>query len=142
MKHLLIILSFVIVLSNIGKAQDANSKVTAEIIASSSTKVVKGSPFSAEATSESVQVLPDDNRITRSTKMKLYRDGEGRFRREGDSGSGGIASAFGFQTTISINDPVEAVRYILFPDSKTARRYSTQDKLGEKIYGVGGQAQA
>jgi hypothetical protein len=142
MKHLLIILLFVIVLTNDGKAQDGNAKVTAEIIASSSTKVVKGSPFSAEATTESVQVLPDDNRITRSSKMKLYRDGEGRFRREGDAGSGGIVSAYGFQATISINDPVEAIRYILFPDSKTARSYNTQNKLSEKVYSVSGQAQS
>lgn len=141
MKQLLVIILFIMTLAYAGRAQDATGKVTAEIIAASSTKVVKGSPFSADATSDSVQVLPDGNRITRSAKMKLYRDGEGRFRREGDAGSGGIVSAYGFQATISINDPVDAVRYILFPASKTARSYSTQNKLSEKVYSVSGQAE-
>ena len=148
MKHLSIIMLLVTALATIGNAQEVitpvtpltttrvtTEKVTAEIIASTSTKVVKGAPFSAEGVSESVQVLPDGNRITRSTTTKMYRDGEGRFRREaaGKTGrgeattSGGIISAYGFQDTISIFDPVEAVRYILTPSTRSARRFNNQN---------------
>jgi hypothetical protein len=157
MKYLLIILLFVITMVTVGEAQETftvtapatDSKVTAEIIASSSTKVIKGAPFSAEAVSESVQTLPDSNRITRSTTTKMYRDGEGRFRREGTGGGGsgagavgygGLVSAYGFQDTISINDPVEGVRYILTPNLKTARRFDLKNKSPEGGFNVNAQA--
>ena len=48
-------------------------------IASSSERVVKGAPFSAEAVSESVQLLGDGNRIVRNSTSKLYRAGDGRY---------------------------------------------------------------
>ena len=53
-------------------------KVLAEVSASSSSKIVKGSPFSAEAVSESTQTLADGNRIVRKWTEKLYRSGDGR----------------------------------------------------------------
>ena len=157
MKHLLVIMLFVIVLATIGNAQDTvrtttaqveHSKITTEFIAASSTKVVKGAPFSAEGISESVQVLPDGNRITRSTTTKMYRDGEGRFRREGVGSTssdeatiyGKILSAYGFQDTISIYDPVEAVRYILTPSTKSARRFNSQNIRTEGAVIVNGQS--
>jgi hypothetical protein len=43
---------------------------------------VKGAPYSAEATTESVQVLADGNRIISKTSNKSYRDSEGRTRVE------------------------------------------------------------
>ncbi len=45
-------------------------------------RVVKGAPYSAEAVTESNQVLSDGNRISRRSTAKLYRDSEGRTRRE------------------------------------------------------------
>jgi hypothetical protein len=122
-------------------------KVATEIIASSSTKVVKGSPFSAEGISESVQVLPDGNKITRSTTTKMYRDSDGRFRREGAGASsssgavavGGFVPASGFQDTISIYDPVDAVRYTLTPSTKSARRFNNQNIVTEGAVIVNGQ---
>jgi hypothetical protein len=147
MKHLLTIMLLAITLATIGNAQDVitttapatSSKVLTEIIASSSTKVIKGAPFSAEGVSESVQVLPDGNKITRSSTTKMYRDSEGRFRREGtgNSGngfayaSGGFMTAYGFQDTISIYDPVDSIRYSLNPSSKSARRSNSQKILTE-----------
>lgn len=154
MKYLLIITLLVITLASIGNAQDVvtttapttPAKITTEIIASSINKVVKDSPFSAEGISESVQILPDGNKITRSTTTKMYRDGEGRFRREGSGGassgaivSGGFLPSFGFQDTISIYDPVEAVRYLLTPSAKTARRFGNQNALAEGAVIVNGQ---
>jgi hypothetical protein len=132
------------------------AKVNAEIIASSSTKVVKGAPFSAEGVSESVQVLADGNRITRSTTTKMFRDGEGRFRREGGgsliapvaaSSGGGLigsgtftyTSGFGLMDAISIFDPVEGVRFVLNPSDKTARRFDVKNMLTEGAVYVNGQ---
>ena len=47
------------------------------------TKLVKGAPYQAEAVTEVVQTLGDGNRIVRKTSASVYRDGEGRSRREG-----------------------------------------------------------
>ncbi len=44
--------------------------------------VVKGAPFSADVTTETTMVLQDGNHIHQTSKLKLYRDGEGRTRRE------------------------------------------------------------
>ena len=158
MKNLSAIMLFVIFLAAPGIAQTTTvteSKAVAELIAASSTKVVKGAPFSAEGISESVQVLSDGNRIARSTTTKMYRDSEGRFRREGtgNSGnattSGGFATSYsygslfttyGFQDSISIYDPVEGVRYMLNPTSKSARRFSNQNMFTEGAVIVNGQA--
>jgi hypothetical protein len=127
------------------------AKVNAETIASSSTKVVKNAPFSAEAVSESVQVLADGNRITRSTTTKMYRDSDGRFRREGGGGTpvaaggvgyttyGSIVSVYGMQEVISIFDPVENVRYILNPTDKTAGRFEMKNALTPGAVYVNGQ---
>lgn len=115
-----------------------DAKVTAEIIASSSTKVVKNAPFSAEAVSESVQVLADGNRITRKVTTKMYRDGDGRFRREDvPAEDGSQNSPFSFVQPISIFDPVAGVRFLLNPTTKTARRLNGGSP-GAAVLGVGG----
>jgi hypothetical protein len=100
-------------------------KVLAEVTASSSNKVVKGSPFSAEAVSESTQTLADGNRIVRKWTEKLYRSTDGRFRREG---SGIPGSAFGAVVSsnggVTILDPTGGARYTLNTDAKTAYTYT------------------
>ena len=47
-----------------------------------STQVVKGMPYSLEATVETEQILADGNRIAHHHIVHLYRDSEGRTRRE------------------------------------------------------------
>ena len=150
MKHLLVILLFVAVLTVSSKAQQGQgngpAKAVTEIFTSGSTAVVKGAPFSAEGISESVQTLSDGNRITRSNTTRMFRDSDGRFRREGSASPGsnsisysyasagfGSGSGFGFvsQDTISIFDPVSNLRYTLNPATKTARRTSSQSGFGE-----------
>ncbi|HEX8398019.1 MAG TPA: hypothetical protein VF644_11380 [Pyrinomonadaceae bacterium] len=122
----------------ITRATDA--KVATEIIASSSTKTVKGAPFSAEAISESVQTLADGNKITRSVTHKLYRDGEGRFRREEVLNSGANSAAlFGSHQAISIFDPVAGVRYMLNTTEKTAHRFGVPNRNIEGAVIVNGQ---
>src|SRR5215470_11949191 len=43
-----------------------------------STNVVKGVPFSLQATVESAQTLADGNRIVHHQEVRLYRDSKGR----------------------------------------------------------------
>src|SRR6266851_9289774 len=43
---------------------------------------VKNAPYSAEAVTESTQALADGNRIVSRSSATVYRDGEGRERRE------------------------------------------------------------
>ena len=45
-------------------------------------RVTPGKPYSAEAVTESTQVLADGNRIVRKSTTRMYRDSEGRTRRE------------------------------------------------------------
>jgi len=83
--------------------------------------VVKNAPFSADVTTEITQVLADGNRIHRTSSQRLYRDGEGRTRREQSLDSlGGLASNANLPPVIFINDPVAGVDYALSPASRTA----------------------
>lgn len=89
----------------------------------SAEKIVKNSPFSADAVSESVQTLADGNRIVRSSTSKLYRNSEGRFRREIANGSGGVAGTiYTYGSGITILDPVVGYRYQLDTHLMTAQQ--------------------
>jgi hypothetical protein len=81
-------------------------------------RVVKGAPYSAEASTETVQVLADGNRISRKITNSVARDGEGRTRREETLGQPGSAEQRKF---IFINDPVAQTTYVLDNHSKEAR---------------------
>jgi hypothetical protein len=86
-------------------------------------KLVKGAPYSAQAVTESVQTLSDGNRIVRKNTAQLYRDGEGRTRREQTVGYFGPFATSGEETqTVFINDPVSGFSYILEPSTRTARK--------------------
>jgi hypothetical protein len=86
-------------------------------------KIVKGVPYSAEAVTEVTQTLSDGNRIVRKSTASIYRDGEGRTRREHTLGSiGPFATNVEPPQTIFINDPVTGVNYVLDPRTRTARK--------------------
>jgi len=151
MRYLFLILLCVITLTASAQAQQATTvqgttpqattaKVTAEIIASSSTTVVKGAPFSAEAISESTQVLADGNKITRTFTTRMYRDSEGRFRREEVPVASASVGTFVSQQIISIFDPVGNYRFLLDPTKKTARRMSILPGSREGAVIVNGQS--
>lgn len=87
------------------------------------TKIVKGAPYSAEAVTEVIQTLPDGNRIVRRSSTQLYRDSEGRTRREQSVNAvGPWISAQQGAVRVYINDPVSNLNYILDPQSQTARK--------------------
>jgi hypothetical protein len=86
-------------------------------------RVVKNAPYSADIVTESTQALPDGNRIHQTSTSHLYRDSEGRTRREQSLGAlGGIAAGAGPQQAIFINDPVSGTNYALNPGNRTATR--------------------
>lgn len=103
-------------------------------------KLVKGAPYSAQAVTESVQTLSDGNRIVRKNTAQLYRDTEGRTRREQTVGYIGPYAAAGEETqTVFINDPVAGFSYILEPSAKTARKMPRRE-LRFKVEGDPAQA--
>lgn len=101
-------------------AQQDVAKVIAETWVSGD-KVVKGQPFSAEAVSESVQTLSDGNRIVHNSTTKLYRNSEGRFRREFAHGTGGmLGTAYSFEPGVTITDQLGG-RFLLDSTMRTVR---------------------
>src|SRR5690349_15802384 len=87
-------------------------------------RAVKGAPYSAQAVTETIQTLADGNRIVRRSTASVYRDGEGRTRRDqtiGDAAPYATAVAEPSQVSF-INDPVSGVNYIFDSRSKTARK--------------------
>jgi len=70
---------------------------------------VKGAPYSATEVTESNQVLADGTHIHNQSQTTVYRDSEGRMRRETPT-----------QTTIM--DPVAGVTYFLNPKTMTATK--------------------
>jgi hypothetical protein len=86
-------------------------------------KVVTGAPFSAVAVSESTQTLGDGNHIARKTETNLFRDSQGRFRKEVTLPAiGPLATSGQPQSFVMIDDPVANANYILHADTKTAEQ--------------------
>ncbi len=84
-------------------------------------KVVKGAPFSADTVTEFTQTLGNGQRLYRSSTASLYRDSEGRTRREQTIEAVGPYPAAGpVHKTILINDPVAGESYTLNPDEHVA----------------------
>jgi hypothetical protein len=86
-------------------------------------RTVTGAPYSAEFVVESSQTLADGNHIAQRSTGRVYRDGEGRTRREEDRSNG--------SAIVSIVDPVAGVSYSLDPDARIAWKSPTLD--AEKI---------
>jgi hypothetical protein len=86
-------------------------------------KPVKGAPYAAEAVTESTQTLSDGNRIQRKSTASVFRDSEGRTRREQTLAAIGPWAASGeAPQTIFIDDSVAGIHYILNPKERTARK--------------------
>ena len=90
----------------------AEKAAMAGVHVSVETKAVTGAPYSAEATTESIQVLADGNRIVRRTTVKVYRDGKGRTRRETLGPDGEVRA-------IVISDPATGRSFAIDPGTNT-----------------------
>jgi hypothetical protein len=85
--------------------------------------VVKNAPFSADVTTETTVTLADGNHIRQTSSLRLYRDSEGRTRREQSLNSvGGLVNNTNLPSVVFINDPVAGVNYALIPSSRTGTR--------------------
>lgn len=86
-------------------------------------KVVTGAPFSAVAVSETTQTLADGNHITRKTQTNVFRDSQGRIRKEIMlTGFGPLTTSEQPKTFVVVNDPVAGTTFVLHPDQKTAEK--------------------
>jgi hypothetical protein len=86
-------------------------------------KLVKGSPYSAQAVTERNQTLSDGNRIINKSTASVYRDGQGRTRREQTLiGMAAFTTAGGSPQTIFINDPIAGVNYALDSNTHVAHK--------------------
>jgi hypothetical protein len=71
-------------------------------------RVVTGAPYSADVVTENIETLADGNRIVHRTSGRVYRDGQGRTRRE-ENGDGTSPQM------VFITDPVAHVSYSVTP---------------------------
>src|SRR5262245_58043898 len=110
-------------------AQNAEANIRAEMLKvvgakiGFEMKVVKGAPYSATAEAETIQTLADGNRIRNKTTTLVYRDGEGRTRRES------IGKEQSLPTEVFISDPASGVNYSLDTQRRVALK--TQVNLQE-----------
>jgi hypothetical protein len=99
-------------------------------------RVVKNAPYSADIVTETTQTLTDGNHIRQSSTAKVYRDTEGRTRREQSLNAlGGLAPSSNLPQVVFINDPVAGFNYALNPQNRTATKSAWARP------GRGGQAQ-
>jgi hypothetical protein len=83
---------------------------------------VKNAPFSADVITESSHTLADGNRIRQTLNLKIYRDSEGRTRREQAVNLNGLAPNASPQQMVFINDPVAGVNYSLNAKERTGTK--------------------
>jgi hypothetical protein len=107
-----------------------------------STSVVKGAPYSLEATVDTEQTLADGNRIAHHQVVRVYRDSQGRTRREETLAAIGPWAASGTPpTVVIIQDPVSGANYSLDPQNKVATQlpagHSGQVRIAGHAVGSG-----
>ena len=83
---------------------------------------VPGAPFSAEGVTTVTQTLADGTRIDRTVRAKMFRDSEGRVRREETILGLAPLNATGESQMVTITDPVAGVVYNLDVANRTARK--------------------
>lgn len=111
-------------------AQKTDQAKAAKIIAEFHAKqgAVKNSPFSADEEKESVQTLADGNRIVRKSTGKIYRNSEGRVRREMKGGQGDmLGTTFSIGGGTWIENPAQGHKIMLDDAMKTAKIVRVED---------------
>jgi TonB family protein len=91
---------------------------------------VKGAPFSADIVSETIQNLPDGNRIVQRFEGRIYRDSQGRTRNERTYMMGGASDQ---KQTITIFDPVGVANYNLDPETRIARKANSYFRVAPPL---------
>lgn len=84
-------------------------------------KVVTGAPYSGLTVTETTQTLADGTTIDRKVQANVFRDSQGRLRRETTLPAIGPLTATGeSKTFVVIHDPVAGTSFELHPEQKTA----------------------
>jgi hypothetical protein len=83
---------------------------------------ITGIPYSAEEVTETTQTLPDGTHIKRQQRIKIFRDSEGRSRREYFEAQKESEGQDDSPQSVRIIDPVAGVSYSLNPHDHTARK--------------------
>ncbi len=83
----------------------------------------EGKPIYAEFITEHHQDFTDGNRISRSTSSSIYRDAQGRIRRESQLSVPGLSAGIAASTFITIVDQPLGYSYVLDPQEMIAHRY-------------------
>jgi hypothetical protein len=86
-------------------------------------QIVKGAPYSADVSTEINRTLADGNKIHQVITERVYRDSEGRTRRETSLAGIGVPSRAGAGPQLAfIDDPVAGASYVLDLGAHTASR--------------------
>jgi hypothetical protein len=118
------------------ESQEAQQKVMLEVVAADA-QVVKGKPYAADTSTETVQTLADGNRIVHRTVSKFYRDSDGRTRREQTFGNVDPEHPSPHEVKVFVDDPVSGVAFVMDPGSKSAdkvqrpRKFFFDERPGE-----------
>ena len=100
-------------------------------------RVVTNAPYSADIVTESTQTLADGNHIRQTSTVKVYRDSEGRTRREQSPNLGGLSGSATMPSLVFIHDPVAGVSLALNVDNKTGSRSTFTPGTGRGRGGPG-----
>ena len=99
---------------------------------------VTGAPYSAQAVTQTTQTLADGNRIVNNSSSMLYRDSQGRERRELPLPKMGASNTTGQPAQIiMISDPVGGVNYSLDTIHRTAHKMPAPSVKGMVTTRVG-----
>jgi hypothetical protein len=106
----------------LGRAGAAIQDIGGAVAALTAT-VVRDAPYSATAVTTTSQQLADGTRIERTVTAKVFRDSEGRIRREQTVlGLASLSSTSDALRVVTISDPVAGVVYTLDESTRTARQ--------------------
>jgi hypothetical protein len=86
---------------------------------------IQGAPYSAAITNESIETLPDGNRIVQTSNGTTARDSQGRTRQDAALPTIGNLSATNAPRLVFIQDPVAQMSYTLNLTDKTAQKIPT-----------------
>src|SRR5215472_17597913 len=106
-------------------------------------KVVTNAPYSAVGVTETKQTLQDGNSIDRKVSSNIYRDSQGRTRRETTfPGVGPLTASGQPRSVVMIHDPVASTGYVLHPDTKVAEQLPSPPGGSKRGGGLQGKFEA
>jgi hypothetical protein len=106
-------------------------------------KVVTGAPYTATAVTETQQTLTDGNTIDRKVQSTVFRDSQGRTRRDTTfTGAGPLTASGQPRSIIMIHDSVAGTAYVLHPDKKTAEQLPSPPNGGKRANNMQGKFEA